>query len=194
MAEDLIAIAIGAVLVNNFVFARFLGLCPFFGTSNKWSNAMGMGVMVIFVITCSSILSWLFDAFILIPLNATYLRTLVFIFVIATFVQLVEMIIRKYSPALYKSLGIFLPLIVVNCAILGVTTINAGVGYSFPASVVNGFFSGIGFWLAMILMAAIRERLDLLNVPESLKGVPIAIVVAAGFSMAFRAFAGLVAV
>ncbi|MDY6986136.1 MAG: Rnf-Nqr domain containing protein [Candidatus Thermoplasmatota archaeon] len=192
MAGDLLSLAIGAVLVNNFIFARFLGLCPFFGTSNSWSNSMGMGLMVIFVMTCSSVLSWIVDAYVLIPLNATYMETLVFIIIIAVFVQLVELIIRKYSPALYKSLGIFLPLMVVNCAILGVTLINARAGYSFSQALVNGFFSGVGFWFAMILMAAIRERLELLNIPESVRGVPIAIVVAAGFSMAFRAFSGLV--
>jgi electron transport complex protein RnfA len=192
MAGDLLSLAIGAVLVNNFIFARFLGLCPFFGTSNNWSNSMGMGLMVIFVMTCSSVLSWVVDAFILIPLNATYMRILVFIIIIATFVQLVELIIRKYSPTLYKSLGIFLPLMVVNCAILGATLINAGEGYSFSEALVNGFFSGVGFWFAMLLMAAIRERLELLDVPESVRGVPIAIVVAAGFSMAFKAFSGLV--
>lgn len=190
--ESLAAIAIGAVLVNNFIFVRFLGLCPFFGTSNNWSNSMGMGLMVIFVMTCSSVLSWVIDTFVLIPLDAVYLRILVFIFIIAVFVQLTELIIRKYSPSLYKSLGIFLPLMVVNCAILGITLINAGEGYSFPAALVSGFFSGVGFWFAMLLMAAVREKLELVEVPESLRGIPIAIVVAAGYSMAFRAFAGLV--
>jgi electron transport complex protein RnfA len=192
MAGDLISIAIGAILVNNFVFARFLGLCPFFGASNNWNNSMGMGVMVIFVMVCSTVLSWLVDTFVLIPMNARYLENLVFIVVIAVFVQLVEMIIRKYSPSLYKSLGIWLPLIVVNCAVLGVVTINAGENYAFSQALVNGLFSGIGFMFALLLMATIRERLDLMGVPESMKGVPIAIVVAAGFSMAFRAFVGLI--
>jgi len=192
MAGDLISIAIGAVLVNNFVFAQFLGLCPFFGTSNNWSNSMGMGMMVIFVMVCSAVLSWLVDTLVLVPMNARYLENLLFIIVIAVFVQLVEMIIRRYSPPLYKSLGIWLPLIVVNCAVLGVVTINAGLNYTFSQALVNGLFSGIGFWFALLLMASIRERLDLLNVPDSMKGVPIAIVVAAGFSMAFRAFIGLV--
>jgi len=143
MAGDLISIAIGAVLVNNFVFAQFLGLCPFFGTSNNWSNSMGMGMMVIFVMVCSAVLSWLVDTLVLVPMNARYLENLLFIIVIAVFVQLVEMIIRRYSPPLYKSLGIWLPLIVVNCAVLGVVTINAGLNYTFSQALVNGLFSGI---------------------------------------------------
>ena len=188
--SDLFALAIGAVFVNNFIFVRFFGLCPFFGTSNNWENSMGMGAMVVFVMTCSSILSWLVNNFVLIPLNAEYLQLIVFIFIIAVFVQLMEMIIRKYSPPLYKSLGIFLPLMVVNCAIFAATLDNAINNYTFSESLVNGFFSGIGFWLAMLLMAAVRERFELIKVPESLRGIPIAIIVAAGASLAFKAFSG----
>jgi electron transport complex protein RnfA len=196
---QLLALAIATIFINNFVLARFLGLCPFLGVSKQISSAIGMGLAVIFVMTLASIVTWTVYVYVLDPLDIVYLRTIAFILVIATLVQLVEMVIEKTSPALYKALGIYLPLITTNCAVLGVAVLNidsfvgdAGtMGESFVSSLVQGFSAGIGFTLALVLMAGIRERLDKADVPEAMKGLPIAFVTAGIMAIAFMGFSGL---
>ena len=189
---SLIQISIGAILINNFVLSRFLGLCPFMGVSKKLSSAIGMGMAVIFVMTVASMFSWIIYNYILIPYKVTYLYTIVFILVIASLVQLVEMFLQKFLPALYEALGIFLPLITTNCAILGVAVLNTVTeNYNFIESIVNGITSGIGFTLALVLMAGIREKLELADIPEPLKGLPIAFITASLMAIAFLGFSGL---
>ncbi|NLP01671.1 MAG: RnfABCDGE type electron transport complex subunit A [Fibrobacter sp.] len=194
---SLIGISIGAVLINNFVLSRFLGLCPFFGVSKKLSSAIGMGMAVIFVMAMASSFTWVINSYILVKFGVDYLQTIVFILVIAALVQLVEMALQKYSPALYEALGIYLPLITTNCAVLGVAIINTGVNqltgnpYSFIESLVNGVTSGVGFMLALILMAGIREKLELANVPKAMEGLPITFITAGLMALAFLGFAGL---
>jgi Na+-translocating ferredoxin:NAD+ oxidoreductase subunit A len=193
----IVQISIAAVLIQNFVLARFLGLCPFFGVSKKLSSATGMGMAVIFVMTVASMITWWINKAILIDMGVDYLRTIVFILVIASLVQLLEMILQKFTPALYDSLGIYLPLITTNCAILGVAIINTGINifsgteYSFAESAVNGAASGIGFTLALVLMAGLRERLELADIPKSLDGLPIAFITAGLMALAFLGFSGL---
>jgi electron transport complex protein RnfA len=193
----LIGISIGAVLINNFVLSRFIGLCPFFGVSKKLSSATGMGMAVIFVMALASSFTWLINAYILLPYHVQYLQTIVFILVIAALVQLVEMALQKYSPTLYEALGIYLPLITTNCAVLGVALINTGINqftgapFTFIESFVNGVMSGVGFMFALILMAGIRERIELANVPELLDGLPIVFITAGLMALAFLGFAGL---
>ncbi len=189
--ENLLAIAVGAIFVNNFVLFRFLGLCPFFGVSKKTSSALGMGFAVIFVMTCASAITWLIYTYLLIPFEIKFMRTVTFILVIATFVQLLEMVIRKHNPSLYKALGIYLPLITTNCAVMGVALLNVEEEYSLIGSVVNGFSAGIGFTLALLLMSGIRERLELADVPRSFEDLPIAFISAALLALAFMAFSGM---
>lgn len=189
---SLIQISIAAILIQNFVLMQFLGLCPFFGVSKKISNAIGMGMAVIFVMTMASIFTWVIYNKILLPYSVTYLYTIVFILVIASLVQLVEMALQKFSPALYESLGIFLPLITTNCAILGVAVLNTVKdNYNFIESIVNGIMSGVGFTLALVLMAGIREKLELADIPKPFKGLPIAFVAAGLMAIAFLGFSGL---
>jgi electron transport complex protein RnfA len=196
---QLFAIIIGSIFVSNFVLARFLGLCPFVGVSKDSDSALGMGMAVIFVMTMASLATWFIYYYILIPLEITYLRTIAFILVIATLVQFVEMVIEKTSPTLHKSLGIYLPLITTNCAVLGVAVLNVDQfmtadiprNASFIYTVVNGFSAGIGFTLALVLMAAIRERLELIDVPQSMRGIPITIIIAGLMAIAFLGFSGL---
>ena len=196
---QLLAIVVGAIFVSNFVLARFLGLCPFVGVSKDSDSALGMGMAVIFVMTMASLVTWFVYTFVLVPLEITYLRTIAFILVIATLVQFVEMVIEKTSPTLHKSLGIYLPLITTNCAVLGVAVVNVDEfmttglarNTSFIYTIVHGFSAGLGFTLALVLMAAIRERLDLVDVPESMKGIPITFIVAGLMAMAFLGFSGL---
>ena len=189
---NLVQISIAAILINNFVLSRFLGLCPFMGVSKKLSSAIGMGMAVVFVMTVASMFSWIIYNYILVPYNVTYLYTIVFILVIASLVQLVEMVLQKFSPALYEALGIFLPLITTNCAILGVAVLNTITDdYNFIESIVNGITSGIGFTLALVLMAGIRERLELANIPKPLEGLPIAFITAGLMAIAFLGFSGL---
>lgn len=193
-----LSIAISMIFINNFILSKFLGLCPFLGVSKDTKQALSMGSAVIFVMTASAIITWALYNYLLVTFNIEYLRTITFILVIAAFVQFIEMFIRKSSPALYKSLGIYLPLITTNCAVLGVTIlnidnyfINSGpVAGSFFYSVIQAFFAGIGFMLALILMSGIRERLELNEVPESMKGIPIAFIVASLMSLAFMGFNG----
>ena len=189
----LIAISIGAIFINNVVLNRFLGLCPFLGVSKQLDAALGMGFAVIFVMTMASIATFGIFNYILEPFGIGFLRTIAFILVIATLVQFVEMVIEKTSPSLYQALGIFLPLITTNCAVLGIAVLNVENSFSFVETVVHGFSAGVGFTIALILMAGIRERLELADVPESLKGVPVAFIVAGLMAIAFQGFAGLTA-
>jgi electron transport complex protein RnfA len=185
-------IIVGAVLVNNFVLRRFLGICPFLGVSKKIDTAIGMGMAVIFVMTLASVITWIIYTYVLYTWNLEYLRTIVFILVIATLVQFVEMVIQKSSPVLYQALGIYLPLITTNCAVLGVAILNIQLRYNFLQATIFGFGSSIGFTLALVLYAGIRERLELANIPKSLRGVPIALITAGLLSLAFMGFSGLV--
>jgi len=193
------AMIIGAVFVSNFLLTRFLGLCPFVGVSKDSDSALGMGMAVIFVMTLASLVTWLVYMYILVPLDLVYLRTIAFILVIAVLVQFVEMVLEKTSPALQKALGIYLPLITTNCAVLGVAVVNVNDymvvdmprAQSFIMSTVNGFAAGCGFTLALILMAAIRERLDLVDIPQTMRGIPITLIVTALMALAFFGFSGL---
>ncbi len=187
----LFALSIGAIFINNFVFARFLGLCPYIGVSRKVSDSFGMGLAVIFVMTLASLVTWIIYEYLLIPFNISFLRTIFFILVIATLVQVVEIFLRKSVPALYRALGIYLPLITTNCAILGVAVLNIDENYNFIETIVNGFASGIGFTLALLFMASVRERIDFVNIPKPFKGFPVAFILAALMALAFFGFQGM---
>jgi electron transport complex protein RnfA len=189
---DFFVILVSAILVNNFVLARFLGLCPFMGVTKKVDTAVGMGAAVTFVMTVAAIVTWFIQYFILMPFGIEYLQTIAFILVIASLVQLVEMVVQKTSPVLYQALGIFLPLITTNCAVLGLAVLNIQTGYSFLESILFAIGAAIGFTLAMVLMAGIRERVDLGPVPKCFEGLPIAYIAAGLLSLAFMGFAGLV--
>ncbi len=194
----LLAIAISMIFINNFILSKFLGLCPFLGVSRETKSALYMGYAVLFVMVASAVITWALYFFILIPFRIEYLRTITFIIVIAAFVQFAEMVIRKHVPPLYKSLGIYLPLITTNCAVLGVTILNSdqffhtgkAVSGSFVYAVFQAFCAGCGFLLALILMSGIRERLELGDTPESMRGVAIAFIVASLMSLAFMGFSG----
>ncbi len=187
----LMTIVLGAILVNNFVLSRFLGICPFIGVSRQLDSAVGMGAAVIFVMTLATLGSWTVYHLLLVPLSLTYLRTIAFILIIASLVQLVEMILQRFSPPLYDALGIYLPLITTNCAILGVAVLNIEEGYALGYSLVNGVASGIGFTLALVIMAGLRQRMETADLPVSLRGKPIAFIIAGVMSIAFLGFAGL---
>lgn len=187
----MMAIIIASIFVNNFVLARFLGICPFLGVSKQLDSAIGMGAAVIFVMTLATLGSWAAYHMLLVPMGLTYLSTIAFILIIASLVQLVEMILQKFSPALYSALGIFLPLITTNCAILGVAVLNIDEKYSLGYSLVNAIAAGIGFTLALILMAGLRQKLEMADVPPAMKGKPVAFLVAGIMSIAFLGFAGL---
>jgi electron transport complex protein RnfA len=187
----LFSIFIGAVLVNNYVLSKFLGICPFLGVSKKVDTALGMGVAVTFVMTLASIITYLVQVAILDKLGLAYLQTIAFILVIAALVQFVEMFLKKSSPSLYEALGVFLPLITTNCAVLGLAIINIQEGYNLIETIVNSLGAAIGFTIAIVLFAGIRERLELADVPECLKGFPIALITAGLMSIAFLGFSGL---
>jgi electron transport complex protein RnfA len=189
---ELLAIFVVAILINNFVLYYFLGICPFLGVSKKLDSAFSMGLAVTFVMTITAVISWMINNWILIPNDILFLQTVSFILVIASLVQLVEMFIRKISPPLYQALGIYLPLITTNCAIMGLALLAARKDYGFIEAVVFGVGSGIGFTLAIVLMAGIREQLDLADVPEPLKGAGIALIVAGIMALAFTGFSGMV--
>ena len=189
--KELLIILIGSALVNNVVLRQFLGLCSFVGVSTKINIAAGMGAAVIFVITIASAVSNLIYRFILIPANLTYMQTIVFILVIAALVQLVEMFLKKYSKGLYNALGVYLPLITTNCAVLGVALINVQKDYGFLASIVNGLGTSLGYTIAIVIMAGIREKMEHNNVPLSFKGSPIVLVTSGLMAIAFFGFAGL---
>mgnify|MGYP001075273298 FL=1 len=188
---NLLLIAVGAALVNNVVLSQFLGLCPFIGVSKKVDTAAGMGGAVIFVITIASAVTSLIYTFILEKLNITYLQTIVFILVIAALVQFVEMFLKKMVPALYQALGVYLPLITTNCAVLGVALINVQKSYDFLSSVVNGFGTAVGFTISIVIMAGIREKIEYNDVPESFKGSPIVLLTACLMAIAFFGFSSL---
>ena len=190
MTEYLLLL-LGTALVNNVVLVKFLGLCPFMGVSGKLDSALGMGLATTFVLTLAAVASWLIEAFVLAPLGIEFLRILAFILIIAATVQFTEMVIKKVSPVLYQMLGIFLPLITTNCAVLGVALLNVQEGHGFVQSVVYGMGSALGFTLVMVIFAGLRERLALAQVPETFQGTPIAFVVAGLLSLAFMGFAGL---
>jgi len=191
LAIRIFSMAIAAIIVQNFVLARFLGLCPYIGVSKKLDSALGMGMAVIFVMTLASTFTWLIQHFLLIPLQMEFLQTIAFILTIASLVQFVEMVIQKTAPALYKALGVFLPLVTTNCAVLGVAILNIQEEYTFFGAILNGLFAGIGFTLVLVLMAGVRERMDKAEVPEAMKGMPIAMIIAGGMALAFLGFAGL---
>ena len=195
--EVIFSIIISALLTQNFILVKFLGICPFMGVSKKIDTALGMGMAVTFVMAIASAACWAVDCFILIPRSLEYMQTLAFILVIATIVQFVEMFLKKAVPALYKALGVYLPLITTNCAVLGVVLVNASTGYhaatatGFLLSVVNGAAGGLGFTLAIVLFASVRERVDKANPPECFKGFPIALISAGLLALAFMGFSGL---
>ena len=189
---NLLIIAIGAALVNNVVLSQFLGLCPFLGVSKKINTAAGMGGAVIGVITISSAICSLIYDFILVPLDLTYLNTIVFILVIAALVQFVEMFLKKTSPALYEALGVYLPLITTNCAVLGVALTNVQKEYGILTGVVNGIGTSVGFAIAIVIMAGIREKIEYNDISESFQGTPIVLITAALMSIAFFGFSGLI--
>lgn len=190
--SEYVLIFVSTVLVNNFVLAKFLGLCPFMSVSTKLETATGMGLATTFVLTLSSITSYLTNEFLLVPLEIEFLRTIAFILIIAVVVQFTEMVVHKTSPILYQALGIFLPLITTNCAVLGVALLNVQAKYNFLQSTVYGFGAAVGFSLVLILFSAVRERIAVADVPAIFKGAPITLVTAGIMSMAFMGFTGLV--
>ncbi len=187
----LFSIALGAILVNNFILVQFLGICPFMGVSKKMDTALGMGVAVIFVMGIASAATWLINEYLLVRLGLQYMQTVAFILVIAALVQLVEMFLQKAVPALYQALGIYLPLITTNCAVLGVALLNVQNSYNFIESVVYGVTGGIGFLVAICLFASVRERVDNCECPKSFEGFPIALISAGLLALAFMGFSGL---
>lgn len=191
MVKDLLIILISSSLVSNVVLSQFLGLCPFLGVSKKTNTASGMGIAVIFVITLASTVAGVIYKYILIPLNITYLQTIVFILVIAALVQFVEMFLKKYIPSLYESLGVYLPLITTNCAVLGVALTNVQKNYGILEGVVNGFATAVGFTIAIVILAGIREKMAYNDIPESFKGMPIVLVTSGLMAIAFCGFSGL---
>ena len=188
---NLLAITLGAILANNFIFSQFLGICPFLGVSKKIDTAVGMGAAVTFVMGLASAITWLVNTFILIPLDLGYMQTVAFILVIASLVQFIEMFLQKSMPTLYTALGVYLPLITTNCAVLGVALLNIQNSYNFIESVVYGITGGLGFLLAIVLFASIRERLVFADYPKSFEGFPIALVTAGLMALAFMGFSGL---
>ena len=189
--QSILGILLSALLTENFILVKFYGICPFMGVSKKIDTALGMGMAVTFVMALASAACWAVDYFILQPLGLGYMQTVAFILVIASIVQVVEMFLKKSIPALYKALGIFLPLITTNCAVLGVALVNVQEGYDFLQSVINGAAGGLGFTLAIVLFASVRERVDKADCPEAFKGYPIALISAGLIALAFMGFSGL---
>ena len=189
---NLILLVLARIFVNNYVLSQFLGICPFLGVSRKIETAVGMGVAVIFVMSLAAAAAWLVYALILVPLNITYLYNIAFILVIASLVQFVEMFLKKAAPALYQALGVFLPLITTNCAVLGVAVLNMQKNYNFIESVLNGFGGATGFALAIVLFAGIRERIADNDTPKAFDGFPLALLTAGLMSIAFLGFSGLI--
>ena len=188
---DILLLMLSSVLVQNFIFAKFYGICPFLGVSDKPATAAGMGMAVIFVMGLAAAMSWLINEFLLIPLGLEYLQTLAYILVIASLVQFVEMFLKKAMPSLYSALGIYLPLITTNCAVLGAVLINTQNNYNFIESVVYGVTGGIGFLIAIVLFASIREKLRFADYPKAFEGFPIALVTAGLLALAFMGFSGM---
>ena len=190
--KELLIIAIGSAIVNNVVLSQFLGICPFLGVSKKTETAAGMGVAVIFVITLASFVTGLIYKFILDPFDVEYLQTIVFILVIASLVQFVEMFLKKNMPPLYESLGVFLPLITTNCAVLGVALNNVSKGYGLLEGVVNGLATSVGFFIAIVIMAGIREKIEYNDIPKRFQGTAIVLITASLMSIAFMGFSGMI--
>ena len=187
-----ILLIIGTALINNFVLVKFLGLCPFMGVSKKIETAVGMGLATMFVLTVASLCAYLVDHYILIPLNSTFLRTLVFILVIAALVQFVEMVLKKNMPSLYEALGVYLPLITTNCAVLGVALDNVAKEYNFAQSLVYGVGTASGFALAIVLLSGVREKIENNDIPHTVSGMPIVLITAGLMAIAFTGFSGLI--
>ena len=189
---ELLAISLSAILANNFIFSQFLGVCPFLGVSKKVDTAVGMGIAVTFVMALASAITWAVQRFVLDPFNLGYMQTVAFILVIASLVQFIEMFLQKAMPALYTALGVYLPLITTNCAVLGVALLNINSNYNFIESVVYGITGGIGFLVAIVLFASIREKLVFAEYPKAFEGFPIALITAGLMALAFMGFSGLV--
>ena len=190
--SNIMLIVIGGVLVNNYVMSQFLGICPFLGVSKKVETAVGMGMAVTFVMGLAALFTYFIQAYILVPLKLEYMQTIAFILVIAVLVQIVEIALKKISPSLYQALGVYLPLITTNCAVLGMALLNAREGYNLVESVVNGVASALGFTLSIVLFASIRERLASSNMPKWMEGFPGALITAGLMSLAFQGFSGLI--
>lgn len=190
--NNLLTIIVGSILVNNFVMKQFLGICPFLGVSKKLETSVGMGMAVTFVMALASFFTWIIQHFLLIPFNLVYLQTIAFILVIAVLVQLVEMALKKLSFSLYQALGVYLPLITTNCAVLGVATLNISANYTLVESVINGTSAALGFTLALVLFAGIRERIALNQMPKWMDGFPGALITAGIIAISFMGFSGLV--
>lgn len=191
-AKLLISILLGSILVNNYVLSQFLGICPFLGVSKKLNQATGMGIAVIFVMLVATAVTWPIQKFILDKTGLEYMQTIIFILVIAALVQFTEIVLKKFIPALHKSLGVYLPLITTNCAVLGVTINNINDGYTFVQSMVSSLGCGLGFLLAMVLFSGVRSRIDETKIPKFLRGLPVTLIAASFMSMAFFGFAGIV--
>lgn len=192
MMKQILTVLVSVILVDNFVLSKFLGICPFLGVSKKLDSAVGMSAAVIFVMLMATAATWPIQTYLLVPNDLAYMNTIVFILIIASLVQLVEIVLKKYIPALHKSLGVYLPLITTNCAILGVTLLNIEEGYSFVLALVNAFGAGVGFMLAMVLFAGVRSRLELVDTPKSFEGLPITLISAAIVAGSFMGFSGIV--
>jgi electron transport complex protein RnfA len=190
--ETIITILVSTILVDNYVFAKFLGICPFLGVSSKTETATGMGIAVTFVVVLASAITWVLQHYVLNEFHIEYLQTITFILVIASLVQFVEMAIKKLSPSLYTAMGVFLPLITTNCMVLGVAVLNITEDYNLFETLINGLGASLGFFLALLLISTLREELELADVPKILEGVPIALIAAGLMAIAFSGFAGLV--
>ncbi len=191
-AKLLISILLGSILVNNYVLSQFLGICPFLGVSKKLNQATGMGIAVIFVMLVATAVTWPIQRFVLDKTGLEYMQTIIFILVIAALVQFTEIVLKKFIPTLHKSLGVYLPLITTNCAVLGVTINNINDGYTFVQSMVSSLGCGLGFLLAMVLFSGVRSRIDETKIPKFLRGLPVTLIAASFMSMAFFGFAGIV--
>ncbi|MBQ3565868.1 MAG: RnfABCDGE type electron transport complex subunit A [Oscillospiraceae bacterium] len=190
--KEILIIMLSAVFVDNFVLSKFMGICPFLGVSKKLSSSLGMGAAVIFVMVCATCVTYPVYSLILEPNGLEYLNTVAFILIIALFVQLVEIMLKKVMPPLYNALGVYLPLITTNCAVLGVTLLNIDNGYTFVQSIANAFFAGVGFTLALILFSGVRSKLETADIPETFKGIPSTLIAASIVSLSFMAFSGLI--
>jgi electron transport complex protein RnfA len=189
--KSLFVILLSAILVNNFVLSKFMGICAFLGVSKKLDSAVGMGIAVTFVMICSTAITYPIYLLILVPMGLEYLKTIAFILIIALFVQIVEIVLKKKIPSLYKALGVYLPLITTNCAVLGVAILNINNSYSFVQSVVNALGAGLGFSLALVIFSGVRSRLEAADIPEMFKGVPATLIAASIVSVSFMGFAGM---
>ncbi len=192
LLQTMVTVMLAAILTDNYVLSKFMGICPFLGVSKKLSSSLGMGAAVIFVMGCAAAVTYPIYTYLLVPFELTYLRTVAFILIIALFVQLVEIVLRKLLPPLYNALGVYLPLITTNCAVLGVTLNNIDDGYSYGMSIWNAICVGMGFTLSLIIFAGVRKKLDQADIPETFKGIPATLVAASIVSLSFSAFSGMI--